>query len=272
MNNKVKFDPEDIATQIAEIRRVDDIALITSIAADIKNKNESTDVKRLITDEKMTPLLQALLASGQYECEWFSGLKNKFLVAVLQVRGLSNRKFTVDELKKMDLLLKYGANPQKELGYRNEHTCIAYASWNTDALSVFLKNDIDPNSLFDEDATLLMNAVKDYSHAQWDEHIQSAKARVNVLLYFGADIHMKVRGRDTLGWANSGYWSRLVPEFLAEAHARRVHRLACYLARCTYLPKDVTTEIAQWRYGRLSDEDRKLIAKYFFYDYNRSSR
>jgi hypothetical protein len=272
MNNNVKFDPEDIATQIAKVRRIDDIALIASITTDIRNKNESENVKRLATDVKMTPLLQALLACGDYEGEWFSELKNKFLCTVLEIRGLSDRKFTVDELKKMDLLLKYGANPQEKIGYRNEHTCIAYASWNADAVSVFLKNGIDPNSLFDDNTTLLMNAVNEYSQAQWDGHIQSAKARVNVLLYFGADIHMKVKGRDALDCAHYGYWSRLAPEFLKEAQARRVHRLACYLTRCTELPKDVTTEIAQWRYGRLSDEDRKLIAKYFFYDYNRSSR
>lgn len=264
---KRKFDPEDIANQMAIISRADDIALINSIATGIKNKKKP-NIEKLIRKKRRTPILHGILASGEYESEWFSTLKNKLLIEIFEDQDdIDYQKYTSDKLQKMDLLLKYGANPQGKLeGYLKQCTCIAYASMNAAALTVFLKNGIDPNSLFDKKNTLMMHATEKYSEERYRDG--PAKACMNVLLFFGADMQIKIADRSVFDVA---VWNQDAREFIKHAHARRVNRLAQYLMRCTHMCKDVTLEIAQHHYGRLSDEDNKLISTYPAFGYKKGS-
>lgn len=58
-------------------------------------------------------------------------------------------------------------------------------------------------------------------------------------------------------------------ELFYNAHARRVHRLAQYLNRCTEWPAETVYSIAEYRFGKLSPYDWKLIEKYPADDYKK---
>lgn len=88
----------------------------------------------------------------------------------------------------------------------------------------------------------------------------------NLLLYHGATIERK-------NWEN-----KEVQQFMKHAHARRVYRMAKYLQRCfgtvkhakaehaMFLPLEIAYKIAEYRYGPLSDDDKKLIATFYLPD------
>ncbi|CAN5202353.1 hypothetical protein BH09DEP1_BH09DEP1_3190 [soil metagenome] len=272
MNNaRRKFDPEDIATQMAKVRRVGDIRLINSITTAIKSQEElpKGDLDLLITQEDRALILHGILASGKYESEWFSALKNKLLVKVMEQKGYSNEHSPL-QLKNMDTLLKDGADPEtKKTDSCDKLSCLARASFNPAALIIFLKNGCDANALFDERHTLLIQATKECSQSRWEDYTKETKERVNILLFFGADMQIRISNQSVFDYAYEVFRPTKIPELIKHAHARRVNRLAGYLARCMHMHIDITLIIAQHHYGRLSDEDKKLIATYPPYDYQK---
>lgn len=244
--------------------RKENISLIKSIINDIHAKDEKSLKKTLGEQEIMAPVLEAVLACGDFENEWFSQFKTKLLETVLFSKGFAT-EYSQNQLKKMDVLLKYGANPNAMT--EGLCTCIAFTSHNADALSIFLKHGTNPNSLYDKDNTLLMYAMKEYTNRRQGNY---KKDELNILLFFGADIYFKINGRSVFDVAHEGIRKEDGLSLIKDAHARRVNRLAQYLTRCTYLPKDVTLKIAQHHYGRLSEEDKKLMKEYPPFDYKKS--
>lgn len=151
--------------------------------------------------------------------------------------------------------------------------CALTAEENTEGLKLLLRAgahadmvDYHTNPL----VTALFNAVLQPS------------AVINILLYYGANPSLGLFCR----WVDryplmtpitvSATLSKQYPEsqelrklhnLCAFGHARRVHRLACYLKRFNDIPLEINYICAEYVYGKLSPDDWRAAQTYSAYDY-----
>jgi len=128
-------------------------------------------------------------------------------------------------------------------------------------LSLFVRRGLDPDTILPR----ITMSPKHYTLFEWamlklqlkivNSTVAVDSPLANTLLYYGA--HMK----------QAKSYSNLDKSFIQHAHARRVYRLACYLKRCTRLPRDITEIISTLHYGPLSEQDKELMKHYVITDY-----
>lgn len=223
MQKKRKREPEINSAQIRDICKKS----IDRISVQERNK-----LKALPKDLINAPLLEEALGSSLLQNE-NQNLRNYMLDCAVRNRATQNA----------GLLLCHGATQTKK----------ADCFQNPEILKLLARYS---DSQWFKCKCLSYFNFLDCVGAFWREDLKSKKSKslnrqnMNIILFYGFKLP---------AWAGKDPFPTCNNFFLQKAHARRVGRLAAYLRRCTGFPTDLMLLVAQWRYGDLNEDEKKLL-------------
>lgn len=258
MESPKKWDLDAIADDMAQVRRKKDKKLISEVEKICQKKdkqlcNDEVEIlRKLSKSPKYTAILKSFCSSSLFKDADSDLLKS--LIMYDAVHG--NVPQNVELLFSHGICDSYKNNPSVygSMYYSVLNNILSVPQRKSKIIGLFL--------LYDKSPVFLKEIL---AHVK----IVSDRQLSNICFFHGIPISpLKSAAK-----ANKS----LDDTFLLHAHARRVHRLAQYLTRCVGWP--VTTpyplvkwwgyRVAEYRFGKLSPEDWKLIATYPVDDYKK---
>lgn len=267
---------ESIFEEITQAKKGRKVAKIAKALEAAKNPSpleqikQCRKLKKLMLEPEKFALFKAIIANIPQEAGQY--LKACLLLEAARDENVEAAKVLLEAHAQPDYVFeeteKIWNSERMDTHFRVIKRKLILQSSRISFFRLLLKHGLNPDvkGIWDDNSSIVDYATDgpSYNKEFWP-------SLTNLVLYHGAHIEKRERKFENC--------SR---KFIEEAHARRVYRMAKYLQRCfgylehpkvehrLHLPTEIATMIAEFRYGPLSGEDKKLIEGYHEDDYKKA--